>query len=389
MFCNTLSAWSCDAKPIALMVKHPFEVHVWEAISNNDLKHTFRDVKSDLETHLPGWVLPWLSYSPDLNPIKNVWAILKKNVEKKKKWDDLDNNVIVNCINSMQSHIEACIDQEKYLKLVNNSTMGSTLLTILTKYNIPFSLPRLFISDSAAYMKKCFREVLKPVMPQLIHAPCCIHILNLIGKTWQKFNPFAILKEFLAKIKECFVCSPARRECNCNSQDFGSDLDTTITLHYFNPLDFYPVFRSAFEAAFNKFNAHIPSHPTRSLFQATQIFDPKYILLGPLERKNLHQYSAIRELANPSDELLCEWSIYCELQLENSVGEINLEEYWMNLGDKLPILSKIALDYIWLPVSSCSVERSFSIYNNILDENRQNLSEDSLKRLNMMYFNGN
>ena len=59
----------------------------------------------------------------------------------------------------------------------------------------------------------------------------------------------------------------------------------------------------------------------------------------------------------------------------------------MNLGDKLPILSKIALDYIWLPVSSCSVERSFSIYNNILNENRQNLSEDYLKRLNMMYFN--
>ena len=32
-------------------------------------------------------------------------------------------------------------------------------------------------------------------------------------------------------------------------------------------------------------------------------------------------------------------------------------------------------------------ERSFSIYNNILDSNRQNLSEDSLKRLNIMYFN--
>jgi hypothetical protein len=178
-------------------------------------------------------------------------------------------------------------------------------------------------------------------------------------------------------------------ESNCNSQDFGPDLDATITSHFFNPTNFYPVFRAAFEVAFNKFNAHIPSHPARSLFQAAQIFDPRYILLGPLERKNLRQYSAIKELAHPSDELLCEWSIYCGLQLENLVGEINLEEYWMNLGDKLPILSKIALDYIWLPVSSCSVERSFSIYNNILDENRQNLSEDSLKRLNIMYFNGN
>ncbi|PKY38362.1 hypothetical protein RhiirA4_451341 [Rhizophagus irregularis] len=39
-----------------------------------------------------------------------------------------------------------------------------------------------FNSNSAAYMKKCFREVLKPVMPQLIHAPCCAHILNLIDE---------------------------------------------------------------------------------------------------------------------------------------------------------------------------------------------------------------
>jgi hypothetical protein len=101
----------------------------------------------------------------------------------------------------------------------------------------------------------------------------------------------------------------------------------------------------------------------------------------------LHQYNSIKELANPSDELLNEWSIYCGMELENLVEEIDLEEYWMNLGDKLPIISKIALDYIWLPISSCSVERSFSIYNNILDDNRQNLSEDSLKRLNMMYFN--
>ena len=178
-------------------------------------------------------------------------------------------------------------------------------------------------------------------------------------------------------------------ESNCNSQNVSLDLDTTISFHNFNAYHFYPIFRSAFREAQNKFNAHIPSHPARPLFKAVQIFDPRYILLGSLERKNLRQYNAIRELANPSDELLYEWSIYCGMELENLVEEIDLEEYWMNLGDKLPILSKVALDYIWLPISSCSVERSFSIYNNILDDNRQNLSEDSLKRLNMMYFNKN
>ncbi len=82
-----------------------------------------------------------------------------------------------------------------------------------------------------------------------------------------------------------------------------------------------------------------------------------------------------------------EWGIYCGLDNE-FLGEIELDQYWVNKATQLPILSNIALDYIWLPVSSCTVERSFSMYNSLLDSDRQNLSQDSLKTLNMMYFNG-
>ena len=65
----------------------------------------------------------------------------------------------------------------------------------------------------------------------------------------------------------------------------------------------------------------------------------------------------------------------------------NLDNYWKILSVRLPILSNIALDYIWLPISSCVVERSFSLYNSLLDSNRQSLSKESLKQLNMLYFN--
>jgi hypothetical protein len=55
--------------------------------------------------------------------------------------------------------------------------------------------------------------------------------------------------------------------------------------------------------------------------------------------------------------------------------ETILDEYWLNMAENLPLLSQITLDYIWLPISSCSVEQSFSKYNSILDDNRQNLSK--------------
>ena len=182
-------------------------------------------------------------------------------------------------------------------------------------------------------------------------------------------------------------------EGNRMAQNFGPDLYSLITQLQFNPEDFYTIFRSAFNAAYKKFEMHIPQHPARPLFRASRIFDPLYMKVGiqvrDTSRNDIRRYSIITELGNPSDELLREWAIYC-----GSVGEIveeniDLNSYWVGMQKILPILSSIALDYIWLPVSSCSVERSFSMYNNLLNSDRQNLSCESLKQLNMLYFNGN
>ncbi|CAG8706092.1 18043_t:CDS:2, partial [Rhizophagus irregularis] len=99
---------------------------------------------------------------------------------------------------------------------------------------------------------------------------------------------------------------------------------------------FYPIFQAAFEAAYKKYELHIPNHPTHSLFCAYMN------------------------------------GVFSGLEFDGSVDESKLDVYWNNLTTHLLILSQIAFDYIWLPISSCAVEHSFSLYNTFLDNDHQN-----------------
>ena len=69
-------------------------------------------------------VLPWPSQSPDLNPLENLWAYLKRQVRKRPKkpsnlveffeivvdeWNHIPKRVIENLVESLPSRIEMVI----------------------------------------------------------------------------------------------------------------------------------------------------------------------------------------------------------------------------------------------------------------------------------------
>src|SRR5438105_2962520 len=89
------------------IVNRMFRGH-WRFQQDNDPKHTSRIAKAYLKENVPE-ILDWPSNSPDLNPIENLWAIIKRNVEKRmpknisdleqfmtEEWNSIPNSILIN-----------------------------------------------------------------------------------------------------------------------------------------------------------------------------------------------------------------------------------------------------------------------------------------------------
>src|SRR5688572_11372604 len=122
-----------------------------------------------------------------------------------------------------------------------------------------------------------------------------------------------------------------------------------------------PIFSEAFKIALTKFEKHTKFHSALPLFNAIQCFNPQFIQSFK-NRHILANYNLISEFQNPSNAIITEWSIYCGLVEIFEEGNLDLNQYWQEKKRSLPNLSKIALVYIWLPVSGVDVECSFSNY---------------------------
>jgi len=73
-----------------------------------------------------------------------------------------------------------------------------------------------------------------------------------------------------------------------------------------------PIFFETFKIALTKFEKHINFHLALPLFNAIQCFNSQFIQSFQ-NRHILANYHLILEFQNPSNAIITEWSIYCDL----------------------------------------------------------------------------
>jgi transposase len=94
----------------------------WRLQQDNDPKHTSCLAKDFLRNNVQE-VMDWPSNSPDLNPIENLWAIVKGNVERRmpknltdlerfmaEEWREIPDDVLMNLAGSMKRRCELIIE---------------------------------------------------------------------------------------------------------------------------------------------------------------------------------------------------------------------------------------------------------------------------------------
>ncbi|GES86793.1 transcription factor E2F6 isoform X1 [Rhizophagus clarus] len=309
-----------------------------------------------------------------------------------------------------------------YLENVNNCTIGQLIIQILVQWGISFDLPQLVASDSVAeawvsinhfqdvhqllanikqtfvYSKSQKVRYKSYLQRQGVSNPKNIPLSNTTRwNTWFRmaFHVYQNLdyirgfyneesKEnstpMIEKINSAFTDQQINERIKIylafiqeNAQQFVADLD-------FFQQENKPIF-PFIEQRLQQLEARITMGKT-----ITNVGSTMDLVLQKFNSPLTAFCPIIRELANPSTSLIQEWSIYVNINL-NLIEFSELNEFWDKVSLQLPLLEKIVRNYIWLPISSCAVERSFSAYNKILDDDRQNLSLESLKFLTMMYFN--
>ena len=169
---------------------------------------------------------------------------------------------------------------------------------------------------------------------------------------------------------------------------FSPELDAAlVSLRPGKRATFLDTFHDIYMAALTKFSKHVDQLPAKALYEEIRMFDPQQV--GAMS-KELADYSHIGLPQNGRDleAFEVEWLMYLQEVTNGVTGESSPVEYWEARKVRMPRMSAKALVYLKLTQSSCDAERSFSLYKHINTDKRERATEEHVRMMSMLHYNG-
>jgi len=138
----------------------------------------------------------------------------------------------------------------------------------------------------------------------------------------------------------------------------------------------------------NKIEEYSDLHELTKFLISCEMLDPMKIQTIPLSfDKFIEGFEVDGDLK--IDQLQNEYKIYAEKAKQIHERPNDIKAYWSSVKGIFPNLAKIADNFLSLPVTTCSVERSFSTFRYIYSERRKSFKEAGLKMHLFYAFNKN
>jgi hypothetical protein len=325
-------------------------------------------------------------------------------------------NFIVGILNGepSPSHLIAVKELEKTNHLTISRFVNETLAMLFLPGQLPYEKVLYMVTDGAAYMVKAGQN-LKIFFPNLLHVTCMAHAMNRVAETVRE--AFPLVNKLINGGKKVFLKAPSRVQVYKEMMEniplppqpiltrWGTWIEAA--LFYAEHIGKFKNVVQSFDAASSQCIADCQQLFAKSelIVQLNFIkanFSKIPIILKKLEEQNLLLSESISLVEDFRDCMKLSVNVVCSRILEklNSLltknSDLALLQYVRNVIDgqtpnDVIIRNQIVLEKSYLfkycPITSCDVERSFSRYKNLLEDNRRSFLLENLERHMIIYCN--
>jgi len=96
---------------------------------------------------------------------------------------------------------------------INHRAVAQAVVAVRGKYKILFitNVVDALIADGASYITKVYKDILQPLIPDLMRIWCLSPQLNLVGEKWRDHANNTLMKKFLSLMNSFFSHSRSRK----------------------------------------------------------------------------------------------------------------------------------------------------------------------------------